>query len=91
MLFLKTGLRKRLLTYTFLHPDKNYYVRELAVLINEDPGNLSRELRRLEAEGLYTSIFRGKEKYYSLNPDYPLFGELQSMALKGQEASSSRV
>ena len=41
---LSTKLRKKLLTYSFTHPDENYYVRELR-LIEEDPGNLSRELK----------------------------------------------
>jgi len=82
MLFLKTRLRKRLLAYTFTHSEENFYVRELAALINEDPGNLSRELRRLEAEGLYKSVARGKEKFYSLNRDYSLFQELKKMIFK---------
>ena len=81
MLFLKTRLRKRLLAYTFTHPDEDFYVRELAGLIGEDAGNLSRELRRLEADGLYKSITRGKEKFYSLNKDYPLFQELKKYKL----------
>ena len=53
LLFLKTKLRKKLLAHAFTHPDRKFYVRELAELIKEDPGNLSRELRKLEEEGLY--------------------------------------
>jgi predicted transcriptional regulator with HTH domain len=64
---LNTKLRKKLLTYSFTHPDEDYYVRELSGLIEEDPGNLSRELRILEEEGLYTSVTRGRVKLYSLN------------------------
>jgi len=41
-LLLNTKLRRKLLTYSFTHPDENYYVRELASLIDEDAGNLSR-------------------------------------------------
>ena len=35
------------------HPDEYYYVKELASIINEDAGNLSRELSKFEEEGLY--------------------------------------
>ncbi len=42
-----TKLRKKLLAYSFVHVDDSYYVRELGILIDEDPGNLSRELKKL--------------------------------------------
>jgi predicted transcriptional regulator with HTH domain len=58
-LLLSSKLRRKLLTYSFTHPDGKYYVRELSHLINEDPGNLSRELKRLEGEGVYTSMIKG--------------------------------
>jgi DNA-binding MarR family transcriptional regulator len=57
-------------------------VRELASYIHEDPGNLSRELRRLEDEGLYQSVTRGRIKLYSLNKGYPLFRELKAIIFK---------
>jgi len=78
----KTKLIKKLLTYSFTHPDDNYYVRELALLINVDVGNLSRELRKLEAEGIYNSYIRGKLKIYSLNKKYPLFKEVKQIVFK---------
>lgn len=79
---LNTKLRRKLLAYSFTHPDEDYYVRELSGLIQEDPGNLSRELRILEEEGLYTSMTRGQVKLYSLNKKYPLFRELKKIIFK---------
>lgn len=79
---LKTKLRRSLLGYAFTHPEVNYYVRELASYIHEDPGNLSRELRKLEDEGLYKSVTRGRLKLYSLNKAYPLFNELKAIVSK---------
>jgi len=79
---LNTKLRRKLLTYSFTHPDEDYYVRELSGLIQEDAGNLSRELRILEEEGLYTSVTRGRVKLYSLNKKYPLFRELKKIIFK---------
>jgi len=88
-LLLNTKLRKKLLTYSFTHFDENYYVRELAGLINEDPGNLSRELRKLEEEGLYTSFSKGGLKYFSLNKNYPLFDELKKIIFKTEGVEGS--
>ena len=80
--FLNTRLRRRLLAFTFSHADENFYVRELAGLIQEDAGNLSRELRKLEREGLFTSHVRGNSKFYVLNPKYSLFDELKRIVFK---------
>lgn len=90
---LNTRLRRKLLTYSFTHSDENYYVRELSILIDEDPGNLSRELRKLEAEGLYASFAKGNVKFYSVNKDYPLFKELKQIIFKteGVEGSLKEV
>jgi predicted nucleotidyltransferase len=86
---LNTKLRKKLLTYSFTHPDENYYVRELSGLIDEDPGNLSRELKKLEGEGLYTSVTKGRAKFYSLNKRYPLFKELKKIIFKTEGVEGS--
>jgi len=92
-ILMNTKLRRKLLTYSFTHPDEQYYVRELAGLIDEDPGNLSRELKRLEAEGLYTAVPKGSIKLYSLNTGYPLFKELKEIIFKteGVEGSLNRI
>jgi predicted nucleotidyltransferase len=86
---LNTKLRGKLLTYSFTHPDENYYVRELSSLIDEDPGNLSRELKKLEEEGLYTSTKKGNVKFYSLNRRYPLFKELKKIIFKTEGVEGS--
>jgi predicted nucleotidyltransferase len=88
-ILLNTKLRRKLLTYSFTHSDENYYVRELSGLIDEDPGNLSRELRKLEEEGLYTSFIKGKVKFYSLNKRYPLFKELKKIIFKTEGVEGS--
>ena len=84
-----TKLRKKLLTYAFTHPDENYYVRELSSLIDEDPGNLSRELKKLEREGLFFSITRGGVKLYSLDKKYSLFKELKTIIFKTEGVEGS--
>jgi DNA-binding PadR family transcriptional regulator len=78
---LGTKLRKNLLAFSFNHPHESFYVRELSGLIRQDPGNLSRELRKLEEEGIYSSTIRGNVKFYSLNKAYPLFREIKKIVL----------
>ena len=87
--FLGTKVRKKLLTYSFTHADESYYVRELSSLIDEDPGNLSRELKKLEEEGLFLSSTRGRIKLYTLNKSYPLFKELKKIVFKTEGVEGS--
>ena len=93
VLFFGTKLRKKLLAYSFAHPQEDYYVREMASFVQADPGNLSREFRHLEKEGLYLSKTRGSSKFYTLNKDYPLYDELKKMISKttGIVGSLSRL
>jgi uncharacterized protein len=88
-LLLTSKLRRKVLTYSFTHPDETYYVRELACLVNEDAGNLSRELKRLEADGLFTSVTKGRLKFFSLNRKYPLFKELKEIIFKTEGVQGS--
>jgi DNA-binding transcriptional ArsR family regulator len=67
-----------------MHCDEQHYLSELSTLIKEDPGNLSRELHRLEREGLFSSMPKGKLKFYALNKKYPLFRELRQIFLKSE-------
>ena len=78
----KSRLRKALLGYFYANTDARLYLRQAAGLLGEDPGNLSKELARLEAAGIFTSSLSGKQRYYSLNKQYPLFDELKSIIFK---------
>ncbi len=76
MIALKSNLRRALLTHYLLNRSASHYVRELATLLGVDPTNLSRELSRLEEEGLFRSEVRGNQKHYRLNKEYPLLKEV---------------
>lgn len=78
----KSTLKKKLLAYFFTNPESQLYLREIANLINVDPTNLSRTLRDFEAEGVFISLKKGNQKYFSLNRKYPLFEELKSTIFK---------
>ena len=77
----KSKLRVKLLVYFFDHPGVEEYVRALARLIKVDPTNLSRELKRLETDGLFKSKLSGNQKYYYLNKSYPYFNEIKKIVL----------
>ena len=78
----KSRLRNKILLHFFTNIDDEMYLREMALTLKEDPGNLSKELSKLEKEGVFISQFRGKQKYFFLNKAYPLFNELKSIIFK---------
>jgi predicted nucleotidyltransferase len=82
MLNLRSRARQRLLAYYFANPTARLHLRDLAGRLDIDPANLSKELRRLETEGLFRSEVSGRQKYFQLNREYPLFSELRSIVSK---------
>ncbi len=78
----RSSLRQKALLYFFINPHAELYLREIASTLKLDPGNLSKELARLEKEGVFVSRLQGKQKYYTLNRRYPLFNELKSVVFK---------
>jgi predicted nucleotidyltransferase len=82
MISLRSNLRRKLLTFFYLNRSARAYVRELAAALDVDSTNLSRELARLEQEGLLRSQIEGRQRYYSINPQYPYLKEVFTL-LKG--------
>jgi predicted nucleotidyltransferase len=79
---ISSQLRRKLLAHYFTHPDEKYYLRELASLLDLDPGNLSKEFRKLTDEGLFEKTQKGRIAFYQLNPHYPLYQELKQIIFK---------
>ena len=88
MIDLRSKARQRLLAYYFANPTARLHLRDLAERLNIDPSNLSKELGRLEREGLFRSEVSGRQKYFQLNREYPLFAEVRSIVSKTIGASS---
>ncbi len=76
MFSLRSVLRQKLLTFFYVNRSARVYVRQLAVALRADSTNVSRELARLEKEGLLRSELEGRQLYYSLNRDYPFLKPL---------------
>src|SRR5262249_15117159 len=74
--------RAKLLAHFFLNPGKAFHIRELARLLDESPGSLLRDLRRLEAIQLLQTERVGNQVRFSLDQKHPLYRDLQRMILK---------
>ena len=70
------------MAYYFTNPSAQLHLRDLAGRLSIDPSNLSKELARLEREGLFRSEVSGRQKYFQLNRQYPLFQEVRSIVAK---------
>lgn len=82
MISLKSKITQAVLGYFMLHKEAELYVNEMARRLSLNQGNLDRKLKELEGEGILKSEIRGKERYYSLNPSFPLIKEYRKIILK---------
>jgi DNA-binding transcriptional ArsR family regulator len=93
MLKIRSTLRRDLLTWFKMNPGRRIWVRGLAQLIDADATNVSRELARLEGDGILKSDIEGRQRYYALDNDSPKvkpFFELMGDAI-GVEATVAAV
>ena len=85
-----SNTRFRLLRFFFLKPDKPYYVRQLARLLEVQINAIRRELEILMGIGLLQEVTpkeddvtrkigSPKRKYYLLNPDCIIYPEMQAL------------
>jgi len=82
MLNLRSKSRQRLLVFYFTNPTARLHLRDLAKRLRIDPSNLSKELERMERDGLFRSEISGRQKYFQLDRTYPLFREVRSIVAK---------
>ncbi len=82
MFDLRSKARQHLLAYYFTNPTARHHLRDLAERLAIDPSNLSKELGRLEREGLFASETSGRQKYFQLDREYPLFAEVRKIVAK---------
>ena len=82
MLELRSKARRKLLAFYFTNPAARHHLRDLAQRLKVDPSNLSKELGRLEREGLFRAEVSGRQKYLQLNRAYPLFKEVRGIVAK---------
>lgn len=89
--FITSRVRRKIIVVYAKYPDFRTHVRGLAKLIKEDPGNIQRELKRLEKVGFLHSEKQGNTKIYSTNKQFAIFKELQSIVMKSQHSSKAKA
>lgn len=82
MLSLRSVITQKLLNYFFINKHEKRYLNELARILDVDPKNLDTKLKELEIMGLFKSEFQGRQKYYYINKNFPLFHEYQKIIAK---------
>ena len=83
--------RVKLLSTFLLHPDEEYFIRELTRLLHEQINSIRRELENLRRIGLVRARHRNRKKYYHIDPEFPLFSEMKSIFTKEIQAESPIV
>jgi len=74
--------RVKLLTLFLLSPEREYYVREIVRMTEENINAVRRELANLESFGLISGMKKGNLQYYTVNRDFFLYEDLQKILLK---------
>lgn len=82
MFNIRSKIERKLLSYFLINTNAQMYINKLARIIQEDPKNVHRYLIKLEHQGLLSSTFQGKERYYKLNNKNPILKEFKKIFLK---------
>lgn len=75
-------VRIKILELFFSNLKEVYHVRGIVRETGEEINAVRRELTKMEKDGLLGKEPRGNRIYYSIRPEYPLFGDLVSMIAK---------
>jgi hypothetical protein len=71
--------RVKLLATFLLHPDQEYFIRELTRLLDEQINSIRRELENLKEIGLVKSRTKNRKKYFKMDPSFELFTDLRNI------------
>ena len=83
--------RVKLLSTFLLHPDQEYFVRELTRLLDEQINSIRRELEHLKEIGLVKSRAKNRRKYFRVNPEFDFFIDLRNIFGKAVQGESVTV
>lgn len=75
----KSKIDIKVLGYFFMNPKKANYIHELSKILEVNVANLDKKLKELEKEKILVSELKGKQKYYSLNKNFPLLKEYKKV------------
>lgn len=66
----------------FNHPEKTFYLRELARVVGKEPGVFQKDIDALSENGLLESYRDVSRRFFRLNKKHPLYSELKSIFFK---------
>lgn len=75
-------VRQNILTATLLHPDRSWYLSDLADHIGVTPSTLQRELASLVGAGILVRRPEGRRVYFRADPRCPVLNELAGLLRK---------
>lgn len=75
-------VRRGILAATVLHPERWWYLSDLARHLHTTPSSLQRELASLVRAGILRRRQEGRQVYFSPDPDCPILPELQGLMAK---------
>jgi predicted nucleotidyltransferase len=81
-----TANQIQILAILIEHPDRDFYLGELGVLMGKLPGVFQKGINALEREGWVSSRQRGKQRFFQINAQHPLFVEMKALVRKSAGA-----
>ncbi|MEI8011176.1 MAG: nucleotidyltransferase domain-containing protein [Candidatus Omnitrophota bacterium] len=88
-----TASQLQILAVLAEHPDRDFYLSEVGILIGKHPGVFQKGINALEREKWVTSQRRGNQRLFRVNPQHPLLKEMKALIRKsiGVEAQLTTV
>jgi DNA-binding transcriptional ArsR family regulator len=74
-----SAARVQVLQLFLMHPESQFYQREIERETGQPIRAVQREVKRLEEIGLLTRSTEGNRVFYQLNPEFPLVTELTAL------------
>lgn len=81
--------RVKLLSVFLLHPEEEYFIRQLTRLLGEQINSIRRELENLRRIGLVKARHRNRKKFYKTDTDFIFYSELRNMFAKEVKGGES--
>jgi predicted nucleotidyltransferase len=76
------AVRQEVLAATLMHPERWWYLSDLAAHLGRSPSSLQREVGQLSAAGILETRHEANRTYYRPNPGCPLLPELTGLVAK---------
>lgn len=81
-IFITSRVKRKIVVFFVTYPAIKMHSRGLAKLLNEDPGNIQRELTKLEKVGFLQKEKKKNTYAFFANTNFLFFPELQSIVMK---------